>query len=91
MRTLVQALGKGFGQSIRQGFGHDRIIGIVVLVVFLGKFLGPMSRGDGESADVIDQSTVARRENRPSATCGLPRLFSFCWRSVWKRVNSSCR
>ena len=52
---LVQILGEGFRQSIRQRLGHDGIVLIVILLEFLRQLLRAMARGDSKSADGIHQ------------------------------------
>ena len=51
--AFVQVLGEGLGESIRQRFGHDRVVVVVVLFEFFDEFLQSVPAGDGERAKVV--------------------------------------
>ena len=51
-RLLVQIFGKRFRQSIRQRFGHDRVVIVVLTFEFFREFIGAMNR-DGKSAEIV--------------------------------------
>ena len=55
-RALVQIFGKGFGQTIGQCFGHDRVVIVMVPLELLAKFLDAKSRADGKGTEIIFQA-----------------------------------
>lgn len=46
----VEKLGKGLGQSVGQGFGHDGAVVVVSALEALDQFLQTVTRGDGKGA-----------------------------------------
>src|SRR5205809_1076104 len=52
-RALVQVLGKGLRQAIRQSLGHNRVVIVVIALKLLAERLDAESRRHGKSADVI--------------------------------------
>src|SRR5262245_24897740 len=49
----VQVLGECLGQTIGEGFGHDRVVVVVLAVEVFGEFVAAEAGGDREGADVI--------------------------------------
>ena len=49
----MEAFGKCFGQSVREGLGHDRIIVVMVCIKPLAQFIHPDTGRDGERPTVF--------------------------------------
>ena len=60
--ALVQALGKGFGQPIGEGLGHDRVVVVVLGAEAVAQFLQADAAGHREGANVIGQPGLFRRD-----------------------------
>lgn len=51
--AVVEEFGKGLGESVGEGFNHDRFVGVVLVGGdFLGPFVGAVDTDD-EGADVV--------------------------------------
>ncbi len=52
----MQILGKSFGKPVRKGFGHDRVVIVMILLKFQSKFIAAMTGRHSESADIVAQA-----------------------------------
>ncbi len=73
---LVQIFGEGFGQAIGQGFGHDRVVIVVIFFVVRGQFVAAQAGGDGEGAEIIVAAAFGRGDEiGQREEFGLPLAF----------------
>ena len=49
----MHPLGKGFGQAVGQGLGHDGVVVVVGFFKARGQFVRADSGGDGEGSQVV--------------------------------------
>src|SRR5262249_20907822 len=49
----VKKFGEGFGQSVGEGLGHDRVVVVVIAVELFGEFVAAEAGGDGEGAEIV--------------------------------------
>src|SRR5580658_104304 len=59
--ALVKALGKGFGQPIGKGLGHDGVVVVVLRLERIAQLLETESGAHREAADVVGQARAFRR------------------------------
>src|SRR2546423_2296600 len=59
-RSFVQAFSKGLGEAVSQGFGHDRIIVVMILLEAGAQFVHTKTRRNSEGTEVIANSSVLR-------------------------------
>ena len=52
-RLLMEIFGKGLGQAVGQGFGHNRIVVIMVALELLTQEIHPDSRRHGKGTNMI--------------------------------------
>ena len=69
---LVQPLGEGLGEAIREGFDDDAGIRVVHRIVGFGILITTVD-GDGESADVVGAAAILRRDEIGESVVG--RVF----------------
>src|SRR5438128_1131050 len=71
--TLVQELGESFGQAVGEGFDHDGVVIVELLLELLGQLRGAESGRDGKSAQIIvDAGTSGRNIVGQAAEILLP-------------------
>ena len=77
---LVQIFGKGFGQAVGQGLGHDRVVIVVIFLEVGGEFVAADAGGDGEGAEVILATAFGGAMKSASEKNSVWPLRSHCWR-----------
>ena len=88
----MQQFGERFGQAVGQGFDHDRVVIVVLLVELAAQLVAADAGRDGEGAEVILAAAVrAGRCNRPGrgnpSALAAPTAGAACG----TRVSSGCR
>src|SRR5690348_2161869 len=60
--AFVQALGKSFSQTIREGFRHDGVVVVLFRSIRVAQFFQSNSAGDGERTDMVAESCFLWRD-----------------------------
>ncbi len=82
---LVQAFGERLGQAIRERFGHDGVVVVVLGPEAVAQLLQADAARHGEGADVIGQSGILRRDEIGE---GPARLAAFSIRLLPQEMES---
>ncbi len=71
---LVQVLGEGFGEAVGEGFGHDRVVVVVIGFELQDQVREAHPAGNGERADGVCEAGLFRSDEVCKRAAGLVAL-----------------